>query len=243
MYDDVATLSSLDPRLFDVADDRERSLRTVQRGGAVARPRVQLFRRRYEISKRALDLALCVAVLPVAVVVMAVCAVLIWIDDPGPVLFVQQRTGRGGRRFHMYKFRTMVRNAPELKEKLAHLNQLSGPDFKISNDPRVTRVGQLLRRTSLDELPQVFNVLRGQMSVVGPRPTSFEASTYSLWHTERLEVLPGITGLWQVRGRSDVDFDDRVRLDVEYVRSRSLALDLRIIVATLVAVFRARGAY
>ena len=143
----------------------------------------------------------------------------------------------------MYKFRTMVKNAEELKAKYAHLNELSWPDFKITNDPRVTRVGGFLRKTSLDELPQLFNVLKGDMSLVGPRPTSFDVSTYSLWHTERLEVLPGITGLWQISGRSNLDFEERLRLDVEYIEKRSLALDIRILIGTVSAVFRREGAY
>jgi lipopolysaccharide/colanic/teichoic acid biosynthesis glycosyltransferase len=155
---------------------------------------------------------------------------------------VQPRTGRGGRRFNMYKFRTMVTNAEELKIKYAHLNELASPDFKITNDPRVTRVGRILRKTSLDELPQVFNVLKGEMSLVGPRPTSFDVSTYSLWHTERLEVLPGITGLWQVSGRSEIDFDERLRLDIEYIERQCLLLDVKILFRTIKAIFSQRGA-
>ncbi|MCI0575264.1 MAG: sugar transferase [Chloroflexi bacterium] len=174
---------------------------------------------------------------------MAICAALIWIDDPGPIFFKQKRTGKGGRRFTMFKFRTMVKNAEELKLKYAHLNELTWPDFKITNDPRVTRVGHFLRKTSLDELPQIINVLKGDMSMVGPRPTSFDASTYALWHTERLEVLPGITGLWQVNGRSDLDFDERLRLDVAYIENQSLWLDIQILFRTVAAVFSQRGAY
>ena len=139
------------------------------------------------------------------------------------------RTGQGGIRFRMFKFRTMFTNAEDLKEDYLHLNQLTWPDFKISDDPRVTRVGHLLRKTSLDELPQLLNVLKGDMSLVGPRPTSFDASTYDLWHTERLEVMPGITGLWQISGRGDVDFDERLRMDVEYIERQSIWLDLWII--------------
>jgi lipopolysaccharide/colanic/teichoic acid biosynthesis glycosyltransferase len=142
----------------------------------------------------------------------------------------------------MYKLRTMVQNAEELKEKYAHLNELTWPDFMITNDPRVTRVGRFLRRSSLDELPQVINVLRGDMSLVGPRPTSFSASTYSLWHTARLEVQPGLTGLWQVSGRKSIDFDDRLRLDIAYIRNRSLWLDLVLLTRTVGAVFEGRGA-
>ena len=190
-----------------------------------------------------MDVTLCLLILPFVLPVMAVCAVLIFLEDPGSVLLVQKRTGKAGRRFGMYKFRTMVKNAEELKAKYAHLNELSWPDFKITNDPRVTRVGGFLRKTSLDELPQLFNVLKGDMSLVGPRPTSFDVSTYSLWHTERLEVLPGITGLWQISGRSNLDFEERLRLDVEYIEKRSLALDIRILIGTVSAVFRREGAY
>jgi lipopolysaccharide/colanic/teichoic acid biosynthesis glycosyltransferase len=180
--------------------------------------------------------------MPIAVLVMALCAAMIWLNNPGPVLFRQPRTGKGGRRFIMYKFRTMVTNAEELKLKYAHLNELNWPDFKITNDPRVTWMGRFLRKTSLDELPQLFNVLKGEMSLVGPRPTSFDVKTYSLWHTERLEVLPGITGLWQIRGRSKLEFDDRLRLDIQYIRNRGFWLDLEILVRTLPAVFAQRGA-
>ncbi len=209
----------------------------------IRKPGVLLFRRRYELVKRIFDLSVCLLVLPVVMVVMATCAALIWLDNPGPIFFKQLRTGKGGRRFRMYKFRTMVTNAEELKLKYAHLNELTWPDFKITNDPRVTRVGRILRKTSLDELPQIFNILKGDMSLVGPRPTSFDVSTYSLWHTERLEVLPGITGLWQVSGRSDIDFDGRLSLDIEYIENRSLWLDIKILFHTVTAVFTQRGAY
>jgi lipopolysaccharide/colanic/teichoic acid biosynthesis glycosyltransferase len=206
------------------------------------RPKVLLFRKDYQVVKRVFDIALCILSLPVILIIMAILAILIWIDNPGPIIFKQLRTGKGGRRFGMYKFRTMVPNAEELKKEYAHLNELTPPDFKITNDPRVTRVGHILRKTSLDELPQIFNVLKGEMSLVGPRPTSFDVSTYSLWHTERLEVLPGITGLWQVNGRSEVDFDERLRLDVEYIERQSLWLDIQIIFQTVGAVFTQRGA-
>lgn len=204
---------------------------------------VVLFRKHYQRFKRAFDLIVCLSALPLLLPMMAVVAILIWLDDPGPVFFTQERTGKGGRRFAMYKFRTMVMNAEELKQKYAHLNELTWPDFKISNDPRITRVGHFLRKSSLDELPQIFNVIKGDMSLVGPRPTSFDVSTYSLMHTERLEVLPGITGLWQISGRSDVDFDQRLLLDVEYIEKQSFLLDLKILIKTVFAVFRREGAY
>lgn len=196
----------------------------------------------YERAKRLLDLVLCLLALPLVLVLLAACALAIKLDSRGPVLFVQTRTGRGGRRFRMYKLRTMVDGADSLKARYAHLNRLSFPDFKIVGDPRITRVGAVLRKTSLDELPQIFNVLKGDMSLVGPRPTSFGAETYSLWHTTRLEVQPGLTGLWQISGRNDLDFDDRLRLDIAYIRNRSLTLDLRILVRTLGAVTGGRGA-
>jgi len=209
----------------------------------IQRPRVLLFRRGYQIVKRIFDISLCLLILPIVTMVMLICAALIWLNDPGPIFFVQLRTGMGGRRFRMYKFRTMLTNAEELKQKYAHLNELTWPDFKITNDPRVTRVGRILRKTSLDELPQIINVLKGDMSLVGPRPTSFDVSTYSLHHTERLEVLPGITGLWQVSGRSDLDFDQRLRLDVEYIENQTFWLDIKILIRTMTAVFTQRGAY
>ena len=196
----------------------------------------------YERTKRALDVVACLLLLPVVLLVLALCALAIKLDSPGPVMFFQQRTGRGGRRFRMWKLRTMRRDAEQLKQQYMHLNVLSYPDFKIVDDPRITRVGRFLRKTSLDELPQFFNVLLGDMSLVGPRPTSFGADTYRLWHTARLEVQPGITGLWQVSGRTELDFDDRLRLDIAYIRNRSLRLDLLILLMTFGAVLSRRGA-
>lgn len=204
---------------------------------------VFLFRKNYQFMKRVLDLFLCLLVLPTILPIIGICALLIWIDNPGPVFFKQFRTGKGGKRFKMYKLRTMATNAEELKLKYAHLNELTWPDFKITNDPRVTRVGRILRKTSLDELPQIFNIIKGDMSWVGPRPTSFDVSTYSLWHTERLEVLPGLTGLWQVSGRSNLDFDDRLHLDIEYIERQSIWLDIKILFQTVTAIFTQRGAY
>jgi exopolysaccharide biosynthesis polyprenyl glycosylphosphotransferase len=209
----------------------------------IERPYVLLIRRDYQIVKRIFDIVLCILALPTVLILMAVVSLLIWLDNPGQILFKQKRTGKGGRRFDMYKFRTMVPNAEDLKKEYAHLNELTPPDFKITNDPRITRVGRFLRKTSLDELPQIINVLKGEMSLVGPRPTSFDVSTYSLWHTERLEVLPGITGLWQVSGRSEVDFDERLRLDVEYIEQQSLWLDIQILFKTVAVVFTQRGAH
>ena len=204
---------------------------------------VILFRRNYRIAKRLLDLTICLMVLPLVLVLMPICAFSIWLDDRGPIFFRRPRTGKGGRRFVMYKFRTMVTDAERLKEKYAHLNHHTGPDFKIRDDPRVTRVGGFLRRTSLDEIPQIVNVLKGEMSLVGPRPTSFDLTAYSLWHTERLEVLPGITGLSQINGRGEVDFDERVRHDIEYIENQSFWLDVKILFLTLKTVLSLNAAY
>jgi lipopolysaccharide/colanic/teichoic acid biosynthesis glycosyltransferase len=196
---------------------------------------------RYLIAKRLFDLAVCILLLPVVLPLLLLCALAIRLDSPGPIFIAQERTGRDGTPFRMLKFRTMVRNAEELKEELAHLNVLPPPDFKIPQDPRITRVGKFLRQTSLDELPQLLNVLWGDMSLVGPRPTSFAPSTYQLWHTHRLEVTPGITGLWQVKGRNMTTFDERLRLDIEYIEHRSFGLDLKILLQTVPSVLRRTG--
>jgi len=189
-----------------------------------------------------MDITLVLLLAPFAILVVAVCSALIWLEDGRPVFFWQRRTGRGGRPFYMLKLRTMVRDADALKKQLSHLNELAYPDFKIRNDPRVTRVGRVLRRTSLDEVPQLWNVLIGEMSLVGPRPTSYDATSYELWQTERLEILPGITGLWQISGRSDLEFEERVKLDIQYLERRSIRFDLWILARTAGAVFSRRGA-
>lgn len=197
--------------------------------------------RRYLPIKRAFDVLFCVAILLPVALVGLLCVLAIRLDSPGPIVFTQMRTGKNGRLFRMFKFRTMVRNAEELKASLAHLNVLPPPDFKIPDDPRITRVGKILRKTSLDELPQFINVLRGDMSIVGPRPTDFHINTYDLWHCERLEVPPGITGLWQLEGRHSTSFDERLRLDIKYIDSMSLLLDIKLIARTLAVVFRGTG--
>jgi lipopolysaccharide/colanic/teichoic acid biosynthesis glycosyltransferase len=198
-------------------------------------------RQRYLLVKRGFDLVAGSLLVIVMLPVLAACALAVKLDSPGPAVFGQLRTGRDGRRFRMYKFRTMLANAEELKASLAHLNVLPPPDFKIPNDPRITRVGRLLRAISLDELPQLFNVLRGDMSLVGPRPTSFAPSTYQLWHTHRLDVPPGMTGLWQIEGRASMTFDERLRLDVAYIRRASLAYDVLLLLRTFGAVVRRSG--
>jgi lipopolysaccharide/colanic/teichoic acid biosynthesis glycosyltransferase len=198
----------------------------------------------YVVAKRVMDLFLVVITLPLWLPLNGIVALIIHVTSPGaPVMFKQLRTGKGGRRFYMYKFRTMVPDAEELKSQYAHLNELQWPDFKITNDPRITRVGRFLRRSSLDEIPQLFNVLKGEMSLVGPRPTSFGPETYKLWHTSRLDVMPGLTGLWQIMGRAQLEFDDRLRLDIAYMERASLWLDINILFRTVFAVFESRGAH
>ncbi len=198
--------------------------------------------RGYPRIKRVLDVGAVMVLAPIALPIAALIALGIRLETPGPAVFTQLRTGQHGRRFRMYKFRTMVANAEELKIELRHLNELTWPDFKITDDPRITRLGSILRTTSLDELPQLYNVLRGDMSLVGPRPTSFSANTYDLWHTVRLEVRPGITGLWQIGARHATGFDERLRLDVRYVRNISLRLDAGILLGTVASVVRRSGA-
>ncbi len=194
--------------------------------------------------KRLLDLALGAAALLVAMPVIAAAAVWIKLDSPGPVFHRAVRVGRGGRKFTFLKLRSMQRDAEELRGLLLHLNQASGPAFKLHDDPRVTRAGRLLRKTSLDELPQLWHVVRGDMSLVGPRPPfPEEVERYEPWMLKRLAVRPGLTCLWQIKGRSDLSFDEWMRLDLEYVDRMSLALDVKILLLTPAAVISGRGAY
>ncbi len=203
-----------------------------------------LYGRNYLLAKRAFDLFFTLGSVPIWLPILGLCALLIKLTSPtGPIFFVQERTGQGGIRFGIYKFRTMVANAEQLKRDLMHLNELSWPDFKITRDPRITPLGRILRKTSLDELPQLLNVLQGKMSLVGPRPTSFSAETYALWQTERLDVQPGITGLWQLYGRGTTEFDARLRLDIAYIERRCLWLDFSILVRTIISVIQHRGAF
>ncbi|HEY77303.1 MAG TPA: glycosyltransferase [Thermoflexia bacterium] len=171
-------------------------------------------------------------------------AVAIKLDSPGPVFFVQERAGLNGRPFRMVKLRTMVDGAEEMLEELVDLDSLPAPAFKLQDDPRVTRVGRFLRRTSLDELPQFWNVLRGEMSLVGPRPEEMRVvRLYEDWHRQRLAVKPGMTGPMQVNGRADLSFDERVRLELDYIENYSLWKDLCILAKTVIAVLSGRGAY
>jgi exopolysaccharide biosynthesis polyprenyl glycosylphosphotransferase len=174
--------------------------------------------------------------------VLVVLGILVRLDTPGPALYAAPRAGRKGRAFRCYKFRTMVRNADGLKEKLRERNQRQGPFFKITDDPRITWVGRWLRRYSLDELPQLWNVLRGEMSLVGPRPHPLDDFFgYAIEHLPRLDVMPGMTGLWQVTARRDPSFQAGMKLDIEYIRRWSLGMDLRILLKTVAVVLRGSG--
>jgi len=198
----------------------------------------------YRVTKRLMDIILAILILPVVAPILLLCAIAIKFETlDAPVIYSQLRTGRGGKLFRMFKFRTMVPNAEELKGKYAHLNELVWPDFKIKDDPRITKVGKILRKTSLDELPQIFNIIAGNMSMVGPRPTSFGPDRYDIWHTERFDVLPGVTGLWQILGRGDTQFDDKLRLDIIYVKKRCIKLDFIILLHTIPVILTGRGSY
>jgi len=218
----------------------------------INQPRVFPYRRGYQIAKRVMDLALCLLAMPLVLPLLVICALAVRIDSPGPVIFVQERIGKGGRRFRLYKFRTMQHNLDASQHRdfmKAFVNGRVGGDengraiYKPFQASQVTRVGRILRKTSLDELPQLINVLRGEMSLVGPRPNvRWEFEEYKGWHNERLEVLPGITGLAQVRGRSGINFDSIVKYDIEYIERQSLALDFKILWWTLLSVFLGTGA-
>ncbi len=200
-------------------------------------PWARLFKRGIDVLGSAVGLLLTSPLL-------VIIAIAIRLDSPGPVIFSQPRVGRDGRLFKVYKFRTMIKDADQIKDQVRHLNEAQGPMFKIREDPRITRMGRFLRRTSLDELPQFWNSLRGDMSLVGPRPAlPDEVAGYADWHRKRLATAPGITGLWQVSGRSDLPFDEMVLLDIYYIENWSPLLDLSILLRTVPSVLARSGAY
>jgi lipopolysaccharide/colanic/teichoic acid biosynthesis glycosyltransferase len=192
--------------------------------------------------KRSLDLTVAALALLVLAPILAIIALGVKLDSPGGVLYVDKRIGRQGRTFNCYKFRTMVADADQLRAYLAHKNERDGILFKIANDPRVTRFGRRLRKHSLDELPQLYNVVRGDMSLVGPRPPrASEVQQYNPSELRRLDVLPGLTGLWQVEARQDPSFASYISLDTAYIENWSLLLDLRILVRTVGVVVTGTG--
>jgi lipopolysaccharide/colanic/teichoic acid biosynthesis glycosyltransferase len=197
----------------------------------------------YEPAKRLVDVALSTLALALLSPLLVLVSAAIRLDSPGPVLFRQARAGRYGRMFVMYKFRTMRLGAEQERSAVMELSKHEPPDLKIEDDPRITRVGAFLRIWSVDEIPNLLNVLRGEMSLVGPRPTSWGPEGYEPWQLPRLAVRPGVTGLWQVMGRGDLDFRERVKLDLLYIQKRSLRLDLWILWRTVLAVLSRQGAY
>jgi lipopolysaccharide/colanic/teichoic acid biosynthesis glycosyltransferase len=208
-----------------------------------AAPLQCLLERRLPLWKRGLDIAGAGLALVLLSPVLVLVGLAIRLTSRGPALFAQRRAGLGGRPFLMYKFRTMVVDAEARKDALRSLNEQDGPAFKLKNDPRVTALGRWLRSTSLDELPQLWNVLRGDMSLVGPRPLPCEESNASAnWHRRRLDVVPGLTCIWQVSGRCQVSFTEWMRMDMRYVHSQSLGQDLKLLLQTIPAVVARRGA-
>ena len=192
----------------------------------------------YLIAKRITDIVCSLVGLIILSPILLCTAIAIKIDSNGPILFKQDRVGKDEQIFSMYKFRSMVVNAEELKKSLEKENEMSGPMFKIKKDPRVTRVGRFIRKTSIDELPQLINVLKGNMSLVGPRPSlPKEVEAFEPWMKERLTVLPGLTCIWQVSGRNNIPFKEWMELDIKYVRERSYFLDLKLIFKTIFVLF------
>ena len=207
------------------------------------RPIAELLRDPLPAWKRLIDIVGALALLVLTLPALVLGGALVRLSSRGPVIFRQRRAGLHGRPFVLFKFRTMIDGAEAMKQSLLQFNELKGAIFKMKNDPRITKIGRLLRITSIDELPQLWNVLRGEMSLVGPRPPTFdEVSCYRAWHRRRLSVRPGITGLWQVSARECNDFDDRVRMDLRYIERRSLLGDLRLLSATVPTVLSRRGA-
>ena len=197
----------------------------------------------YEVIKRIIDIVASFTGLIVLSPLMLVVSILIKLESKGEVIFKQKRVGLNGKEFYMYKFRSMVINAEELKEQLESQNEMSGPMFKIKDDPRITKVGKFIRKTSIDELPQLINVIKGDMSLVGPRPSlPKEVEEFETWMRERLEVKPGLTCIWQVSGRNNIDFEDWMKLDIKYVRERSFKLDIKLILKTVLVLFGDKNA-
>ncbi len=197
----------------------------------------------YEICKRIIDIIGAGSGLILLSPVIAIVACAVKFTSKGPIFFSQKRVGKNGQLFDMYKFRSMVVNAEELKEKLAHQNEMSGPMFKMKDDPRVTKVGKFIRKTSLDELPQLWNVLKGDMSLVGPRPSlPKEVKQFEKWMYKRLTVKPGLTCYWQVSGRNNIDFEDWMKLDCRYVDERNLWIDIKLIFKTVGVLFGDKNA-
>ncbi|MFD0047939.1 sugar transferase [Actinomycetes bacterium NPDC127524] len=202
-------------------------------------------RKAYLFSKRCVDFAGSLAGIIILSFLFIVIAIIIKIDDPkGGIFFSQTRIGRSGKEFKMFKFRSMISNAEEKLHEVLLLNEIDGAMFKMKEDPRVTKIGKIIRKTSIDELPQLFNVLRGEMSLVGPRPPlPREVEQYTQYDRQRLLVTPGCTGLWQVSGRNSLGFDEMVELDLAYIKKRSFLMDVKIILRTVLVLFGSKDAF
>jgi len=202
-------------------------------------------KKRYLISKRIIDFILSLLGISILFPLFVLLAFIIKVEEPrGPVIFKQIRIGKDGQAFYMYKFRSMVTNAEDLKVSLSNQNEAAGPVFKIKHDPRVTKVGWFIRKTSIDELPQLLNVLKGEMSLVGPRPPlPEEVEKYTSYERQRLSVIPGLTCYWQVSGRSNISFDRWVELDLKYIKERNLFIDIKLIFKTIFVLFGSKDAY
>lgn len=197
----------------------------------------------YSLTKRFIDVVASLIGIILLSPIFFVVSVLIKIDSKGSIVFSQNRVGKDGKEFKMYKFRSMVVNAEELKKKLLEQNEMSGPMFKMKDDPRITKIGKFIRKTSIDELPQLINVLRGEMSLVGPRPSlSKEVEKFEPWMRKRLEVKPGLTCYWQVSGRNNIDFIDWMKLDIKYVEERNILVDIKLIFKTFFVLFGDKNA-
>lgn len=209
----------------------------INKGEAIFRDREEP-RVEYYFFKRTMDILCSLTGLIILTPILLIVGLLIKLESKGPIIFAQERIGKNGEVFKMYKLRSMVINAEELKEKLHCKNEMSGPMFKIKDDPRVTRVGRVIRKTSIDELPQLFNVLKGEMSLVGPRPSlPKEVEKFDNWMMTRLKVKPGLTCYWQVSGRNDIDFEDWMKLDLRYVENRCILVDIKLIFKTFFVLF------
>ena len=198
----------------------------------------------YKVAKRALDVIGAICGLAVLSPLLLIVSVLIKLESKGPILYTQNRVGKGGQIFKLYKMRSMLVNADQLKEQLQKQNEMSGPAFKMKNDPRITKVGRIIRKYSIDELPQLWNVIRGDMSLVGPRPALIdEVSQWESPYFDRLNVPQGLTCIWQTEGRSNTSFENWMELDLEYVSQKSFLLDLKLIFKTIKVVINGTGAY
>lgn len=212
----------------------------------ISNPPIEIKKRRliYEGIKRIFDVILSAFAIVALSFLLVIVSIAIKLDSKGPVIYAQKRVGKKGKSFTIYKLRSMCEDADQLRENLQDQNECDGPVFKIVRDPRVTRVGKFLRKTSLDELPQLFNIVKGDMSIVGPRPPLLsEVEQYTPYQKHRLDVKPGLTCYWQISGRSNIGFDKWVELDLKYIEERSLWTDLKIILKTVPAVLLERGAY